>query len=131
VTAVSLAAAGAAAASAPPVIREPFTLLPCPAHPRSTIELEGCREHALVASDRRVDARAAAIFRLLPTAAPRAAFVRGERAWLGYRRASCSAQASVYAGGSLEPLAFLHCEAARNATHLLDLAQLENAVRHP
>jgi uncharacterized protein YecT (DUF1311 family) len=113
------------------VIGEPFTLLPCPAHPRSTVDLEGCQERALVASDRRIDARVAAILRVLPSAAPRAAFVRGEHAWLAYRRSSCSAQASVYAGGSLAPIAFVRCERARNTTHLVDLAQLEQALRHP
>ena len=117
-------------ALAPPRIREPFTLLPCPMHPTATIELEGCGEHALVSSDRRIDARAARVFRLLPSGG-RAAFVRGERAWLADRRASCDAESSRYAGGTVEPVVLLQCELARNATHLRELAATELALRHP
>jgi uncharacterized protein YecT (DUF1311 family) len=126
--AVTVSASGATAPS-PPVIHEPFTPpLPCPAHPVSTVDLEGCGERALLRSDRAIDAEVDAVFRRLRPSA-RTSFVHGEQAWLRYRRASCSAEASKYAGGSAEPLLFLDCEARRNKTHLTDLNQTERVLR--
>src|SRR4051794_23361753 len=84
----------------PPVIHETFTPLPCPKHQVSTLDIEGCLEQQILKSDRQIDARAAAIFKLLRPDA-RAGFVRGEHSWLAYRRASCLAEASKYAGGTL------------------------------
>jgi uncharacterized protein YecT (DUF1311 family) len=120
----------AVAAAGPPVIREPWTPLACPAHPGSTVEIEGCLERAIARSDRRIDAKAATIFGLLRRQADRAAFLEGEQAWLRYRRRSCSATASVYRGGSAEPAAFLRCEQNRNARHLTDLLDTERALHH-
>jgi len=117
------------AADGPPVIREPWTPLPCPMHPQSTAETEGCLEQAVTSSDRRINARVATIFRLFRTASDRAAFVEGERAWLRYRRRSCAATASAYRGGSAEPVAFLSCESRRNTRHLADLADTEQVLR--
>jgi uncharacterized protein YecT (DUF1311 family) len=125
----ALVGAPAAAALAPPVIREPWTPLPCPSHPRSSIEIEGCLEKAITRSDRRIDRSAARIFQLLRFRSDRLAFVQGERAWLHYRRRSCSAEASVYRGGSAEPIAFLSCEKRRNSTHIADLAEMERTLR--
>jgi uncharacterized protein YecT (DUF1311 family) len=119
----------AAAAGGPPVIHEPFTKLGCPAHPVSTVELEGCAEKTLLASNRQVDAAASRIFRLLRSTAARSSFARGEQAWLQYRRASCSAEASKYAGGTAEPLLYLQCETRRNKAHLTDLVQMERTLR--
>jgi len=113
----------------PPVIRESFTVLPCPAHPVSTVDLEGCAERALLRSNRAINARAKTNFGLLRSKAARTTFIRGERSWLEYRRSSCSAQASVYSGGSAQPLAFLQCEVNRNRTHLAELAQMERWLR--
>jgi len=115
--------ASAQGALAPPAIHEPFTVLPCPAHPSSTLALEGCGEKALLRSDRAIDARARRIFKLLQGVA-RGTFVRSERAWLSYRRASCEAESSFYAGGSGQPLVYVQCEQGRNTTHLGDLAEL-------
>jgi uncharacterized protein YecT (DUF1311 family) len=119
-----------AAAVAPPVILEPWTPLPCPAHPASTVAIEGCLERTVVRSDRRIDAKAATIFRLLRRQSDRKAFVEGEQAWLRYRRRSCSATASVFRGGSAEPVVFLRCEANRNTRHLTDLLDTERTLRH-
>ena len=126
---VVLAMPAATAALTPPVIREPWTPLPCPAHPKSTIEIEGCLEKAIVQSDRRIDKRVGRIFTLLPHRADRVAFIQGERAWLRYRRRSCSAEASIYRGGSGEPVAFLSCEKRRNARHIADLVETERILR--
>lgn len=118
-----------ATATGPPVIREPFTVLPCPKKPQSTVEIEGCLERSLLRSDRRINTRARAIYRALGSKNARADFVAGERSWLAYRRRSCRAQASVYSGGSAEPVAYLSCEVGRNKRHLADLAATEREVR--
>ena len=46
-----------AAAIAPPVIHEPFTALPCPLHPDTTIDVVGCQEHRVLRTDRAIDAQ--------------------------------------------------------------------------
>jgi uncharacterized protein YecT (DUF1311 family) len=120
----------AVAGNTSPVIREPWTPLPCPTHPNSTVAIEGCLERAVLRSDRRIDAKAATIVRLLRHQSDRSAFVEGEQAWLRYRRRSCSATALVYRGGSAEPVAFLRCDQDRNTRHLTDLLETERTLRH-
>jgi uncharacterized protein YecT (DUF1311 family) len=132
-TVAVVASAAAPTGVKPPVISEGFTLLPCPAHPKTTIDLEGCAEHRLVRSDRAINERVRAIFALLGrrrSAAARARFVRGETAWLVYRRAVCASRADVYEGGSAGPLAAAECQADRNAGHLRDIEAFERALRH-
>lgn len=125
---VVLAMPAASAALTPPVIQEPWTPLPCPAHPKSTMEIEGCLEKVIVQSDRRIDKHAERIFALLRHRSDRVAFIQGERAWLRYRRRSCSAEASIYRGGSAEQVAFLSCEKRRNARHIVDLVETERIL---
>jgi uncharacterized protein YecT (DUF1311 family) len=122
-------AAAAGAALGPPVIREPWTPLPCPAHPSSTVEIEGCLERDVTRSDQRIDTKAATVFHLIKRSVDRAAFVSAEHSWLQYRRRSCSAAASVYHGGSAEPLAYLNCQKRRNVRHLADLADSQRILR--
>jgi uncharacterized protein YecT (DUF1311 family) len=124
--AVALVASSAvaAAASGPPVIKEPFTVLPCPAKPKTTLDLEGCAENALLASDKKIDAQVKAIWNQLSSTHARASFASGEQSWLAYRRSNCTAEASRYSGGSLEPVAFAQCEVARNKTHLAELGSM-------
>lgn len=111
----------------PPVIHETFTQLPCPAHPRTTLAMEGCIEKAILRSDERIDGQAKSIFGVLLPAA-REQFVQSEGIWLRYRRAFCLTEASRYAGGTFHPLAFATCVAARNRTHLSDLAELKRVL---
>jgi uncharacterized protein YecT (DUF1311 family) len=114
----------------PPVIHEAFTLLPCPKNPGTTLEIEGCYEHQIVATDRKINAKARAIFvKLAPR--ERAGFVRGEHEWLAYRRDTCAAEASKYAGGTLAGVVDASCQAARNKTHLTDLGELLKALQSP
>jgi uncharacterized protein YecT (DUF1311 family) len=120
----------AIAALRPPIIREPWTPMRCPAHPVSTIDMEACLEKAVTRSDREINASVAKIFFLLHRSADRGAFVRAERQWLQYRRQSCSAEASVYRGGSAQPVAFLACEKRRNIRHLADLRDMKQTLRH-
>jgi uncharacterized protein YecT (DUF1311 family) len=126
--AVGAVPAAAPAALGPPVIHEPWTPLPCPTHPNSTIEIEGCLERAITRSDRTINSKSAKIFRLIRRNSERAAFVRGERAWLLYRRQSCTAEASIFRGGSAEPVAFLTCEKRRNTRHISDLIDMERTL---
>jgi uncharacterized protein YecT (DUF1311 family) len=111
----------------PPVIRESFTPLPCPAHPVTTAAMEGCAEKMILESDRAIDGEAKAIFNLLVPSARRR-FVRSEESWLRYRRASCLTEASKYQGGTLQPVAFASCVVSRNRTHLKDLTELKRVL---
>lgn len=113
---------------APPVIREPFTALPCPIHPDTTIEVEGCQEMRILRTDRAIDAEVKAIFGRLPTPSARASFVTGEQSWLRYRQQSCASEAAVDAGGSAEPVALLTCVLRRNTSHLADLRAMKKVV---
>jgi hypothetical protein len=49
----------------PPVITETFTPLPCPAKPVSTLDIEGCLERRILASDAAINKRVRFIFFLL------------------------------------------------------------------
>src|SRR6476660_4717160 len=97
----------AAAAIGPPVIHEPFSALPCPLHPDTTIDVVGCQEHRVLRGDRAIDTRVKAVFQLLRTESDRSTFVTSERSWLHYRRQSCAAEASHVVGGSLHAVALL------------------------
>lgn len=129
VSSIAVCTALAYAAGGPPVIKESFTPLPCPAHPSTTLALEGCAEKGILKTDATINTRVKRIYGKLRTGSAKASFVRGEKSWLTYRRASCSAQASKYAGGTLEALAFAQCELSRNKTHITELAKFEAALR--
>lgn len=126
--AVLLLAIVALAGPAPPVIHEPFTALPCPIHPDTTIDVEGCQEVRVLRSDRAIDTQVRKIFGLLRTQDARASFVDGERNWLHYRRQSCLAEASRYSRGTAQPVAFLDCSLRRNRSHLAELAAMRKAL---
>jgi uncharacterized protein YecT (DUF1311 family) len=111
----------------PPVVREKFTALPCPARPKSTLDREGCAEKALVAGDRAVNAEVEAIFGSL-VLEERRRFVQSEAAWLRYRHASCLIEVSRVGGVSLQALSFARCETSRNRAHLGDLRRLRKAL---
>jgi uncharacterized protein YecT (DUF1311 family) len=121
----------AALALQPPVIRERFTPLPCPKHQVSTLDSEGCYEQQILATDRQIDAEAKRIFRLLRLGGARADFVRGERAWLSYRNASCSAESSKYAGGTEAGVVAAACTAERSRTHLVELETMRKTLATP
>jgi uncharacterized protein YecT (DUF1311 family) len=121
----------AAASVTPPVIHEPFTALPCPLHPDTTIDVEGCQEHRVLRTDRQIDTQVRTIFRLLRTESIRATFVQGERNWLRYRRQSCAAEASRFAGGTAHGVAFLTCTLQRNKAHVADLAAMRKTLVQP
>ena len=114
----------------PPVISEDFTLLPCPTKPKTTRDFEGCAEHRIVRSDRAINERVRVIFsRLSSRNASLGRFVRGERAWLTYRRAVCESRADVYEGGSAAGIVFAECVADKNLVHLKELRMFERDLR--
>ncbi|MDA8291554.1 MAG: lysozyme inhibitor LprI family protein [Actinomycetota bacterium] len=110
----------------PPVISEPFTVLPC--HPATTLGSEGCAEHDLLAADRRIDQEVRVLFGLLHGDAARARLATAESAWLAYRRADCSSQSDAYAGGSFAPVAFALCEVHDDADRSADLRRFYRAL---
>jgi uncharacterized protein YecT (DUF1311 family) len=114
--------------SGPPVIHETFTPLPCPAKAVSTLDMEGCAEKDILASDRKINTANAAIFTLLRPI-DRPTFVAGERAWLRYRRASCLTAASKYAGGTAAGVVDATCVADRNRTHVREQQTLLRDLR--
>jgi len=125
-----LLAASALGAPGLKPIKETFTLLPCPAKPTTTLELEGCAEHRIVASDKKIDAAAARIYSTL-SAEGKGSFVSAQNAWLVYRRAYCLTASSVFAGGSIQPVVFGNCVADRNGSYLGELTALVAALKNP
>jgi uncharacterized protein YecT (DUF1311 family) len=113
----------------PPVILENFTLLPCPAKPKTTRDFEGCAEHKIVRSDRAINEQVRVIFSRLRRRAAVARFVRSERAWLTYRKAACESRADVYEGGSAAGIVFAECVADKNLAHLKELRAFERDLR--
>ena len=90
--------------------------------------MEGCYEKSITAADRKIDAQARFIFKLLGSRSGRLAFVQGERAWLRYRQASCSAESSRYSGGSLAPIIAAACQLDRSNAHLRDLTAMRKQL---
>jgi uncharacterized protein YecT (DUF1311 family) len=129
--AAQAADAGKPAQLSPPVIREDFTLLPCPKHPTTTLEQEGCAEHAIVRTDHRIDRVAKAIFTRLGDAAARRRFIDAQTAWLAYRRADCASVSDKYEGGTLAALVAASCTADRSAQHLKEVRAFDRLLRTP
>jgi uncharacterized protein YecT (DUF1311 family) len=123
------ASAGQSSNLEPPVISETFTLLPCPAIPKSLLDFEGCAEHEILKGDKAINVVARDIFRRLGTGTARARFVRAERAWLTYRRAACASRKDLFEGGSASVLVFGDCVVAQNRAHLRELRAFDRRLR--
>jgi uncharacterized protein YecT (DUF1311 family) len=125
--AAGIAGAGPAFAATPltpPVVKEVFTLLPCPKSPPardSTIGMEGCEEHTIVKSDAKIDTLARQIFGQLADDPARRRFVAGEKAWLAYRGAFCNSQSDIFEGGTAAVTEYAGCVVHQNAQHVKDL----------
>ena len=125
------AAAAAAGPPRPPVIHELFTLLPCPSSPSTrdtTIGIEGCREHMIVASDGKIDALAKAIFVQLGDAASRRRLIAAEMAWFAYRQAFCASESDMFRGGSAAVDEFGGCAVSLNEQHVKDLTEFHKGL---
>ena len=129
--ALPLSAAAATGALSPPVIHESFTLLPCPAHPQSTLALEGCAEHRIVHTDRGIDTLARTIFKRLFDDAARRRFIAAQTAWLAFRTADCTSRSDQYEGGTLAGLVAAECTADHSAQRLKDLQAFTKALAGP
>jgi uncharacterized protein YecT (DUF1311 family) len=106
-----------------PVIQGRFSAMPCPrtrVARGTTIGIEACTGQRVRASNAAIRRNERAVLARLP--AGRRQFIVGERAWLAYRNAGCTAWSKRYEGGSLEPVAYVSCLEARNRAHLHDLA---------
>lgn len=106
-----------------PVIHETFTLLACPSKPQTTVQVEGCAEHRVVAIDRTIDGLNAKAFAKLGTSG-RASFVTANTAWVQYRDAVCASQSSIYHGGSVQPVAYADCLVAIDKSHVSELKKV-------
>jgi uncharacterized protein YecT (DUF1311 family) len=107
----------------PPVIHESFTPLPCSGTPgrRTTLQMEGCAEQQILASDKRIDALNQEIFGKLFDAAARRRFIAGHNAWFAYRRAYCVSASDVFEGGTEAAVVDADCTASVNSQHVTDL----------
>ncbi len=130
VFAVAVPAVALGAPPKPPVLKEDFTLLPCPKKPQTTLEIVGCAEHAIVKSDKAINAVVKVVYRLLPSDRARTRFVVAERAWLVYRKTTCESRSDEFEGGTLAGVVAASCVADLNDVHLKDLKAFEKALRH-
>ena len=114
---------GHAAKLSPPTIHESFTPLPCTGAPaqRTTLQMEGCAEQHILASDKQIDSLNRSIFGKLFYAAARRRFIAGHNAWLAYRHAYCLSASDVYEGGTEAGVVFADCVASVNSQHVKNL----------
>jgi len=117
------APAGAATKPTAPVIHEKFTVLPCPSKPTTTIQIEGCAEHKVLAADRTIDRLNAEIFAKLSRSG-RGEFGAANAEWVQYRDSVCTAEASIYKGGSVQPLAYADCLVSIDSSHVGELKRV-------
>ena len=118
--AVTQTAQSAAVTSSAPVIHETFALLACPSKPKTTLQIEGCAEHRVVAIDKTIDALSVNIFAKLRSAGRRA-YAEASADWLTYRNTECDAEASIYDGGSIQPVDYADCLIAIDRSHVGEL----------
>ncbi len=115
----------------PPVIAEPFTVLPCPKHPQATLELEGCAEQQIVRTDKKIDDIARAVFSLFHDDRARADLIAAQRAWLAYRLADCVSVSDKYENGTFAGVVAAYCTADRSNQRLQDLHALATQLQQP
>jgi uncharacterized protein YecT (DUF1311 family) len=120
-----------AAVLKPPVIHEPFTLLPCPSRPQSTLDREGCAEHRIVRLDRQIDATARTIFARLADANAKQDFIAAQTAWLAYRRADCQSVSDKFEGGTEAGVLAATCTADRSVERLKDVKAFATLLQTP
>ncbi|MGH2862589.1 MAG: lysozyme inhibitor LprI family protein [Solirubrobacteraceae bacterium] len=119
--------AGAASTASAPVVHESSTLLACPGKPRTTLQIEGCAEHKVIATDKTIDALNAKIFTRLSKAG-RGEFVKTNADWVDYRDAACTTEASIYSGGSVQPVAYANCLVSIDGSHVTELKAMLVAI---
>jgi uncharacterized protein YecT (DUF1311 family) len=123
--------AGRPAALKPPVIHEPFTLLPCPSRPQSTLDREGCAEHRIVHIDKQIDATARTIFARLADAGAKQDFISAQAAWVAYRQADCLSVSDRFEGGTEAGALAASCTGDRSAQRLKDVKAFATLLKTP
>jgi uncharacterized protein YecT (DUF1311 family) len=106
-----------------PIVRESFTLLACSKD--STLGLEGCAEHHILALDITVNALRHEIFAHLYNSTARKDFIVAEDDWFTYRQVTCASESDVNEGGSLVPVDFADCVIQLDKQHIADLTSLK------
>jgi uncharacterized protein YecT (DUF1311 family) len=97
--------------------------LPCLARDRRAVSIQQqkrCFASADRIKERKIAGARKTMLELLPPGG-RIAFQRSESVWQRYRHASCAVVASIYAGGTYEPVLRGACVFDRDNAHLLDL----------
>ncbi len=108
-----------------PRLVETFTVLPCA--PNTTVGMEGCKEHQVLALDGTINRLRVAIDAASPISA--GVFDAHERAWYQARQRHCRAVAARDAGGSIEPVVFGACLIDADLRHVAALRdQLASAT---
>ncbi|MHB1509716.1 MAG: lysozyme inhibitor LprI family protein [Acidimicrobiales bacterium] len=110
----------------PPVIVEPFTLLPCNAG--TTIGMEGCAEHRIIAADKRIDREIRILFAVLHDNAARRRLAEAQTAWFLYRQADCRSQADINEGGSQSVVDAAICAVTDDKSRSTDLRDFYRAL---
>jgi uncharacterized protein YecT (DUF1311 family) len=125
--AAALPTTAAAASSSAPAIHESFTLLACPKKPSTTVQIEGCAEHKVIALDKSIDALNVKVVAKLGKSG-RTAFISATSAWVQYRNGTCSAAASIYSGGTIQPVAYANCLVSIDGSHVNELKKMLTAL---
>jgi uncharacterized protein YecT (DUF1311 family) len=125
----ALAGGVAAARPGPPQIKESLTPLPCPAKPKTTLQLGACAGQRVVRTDAEINRRVRVIWGLLRTPKSRTRFAVGEHAWLAYRRASCLSQSDAFADRALANVQYVECAGDLNRQHIRQLTKFDAALR--
>lgn len=119
-SALAPACAGAATTPSALAIHEHFTPLACPSKPRTTVQIEGCAERRVLTLDKRIDSLNLRVFAKLGKPG-RTAFTAATAAWVSYRNQDCTAQSSIYSGGSIQPVAYANCLVSIDGSHVAEL----------
>jgi uncharacterized protein YecT (DUF1311 family) len=112
-----------------PILSEDFTLLAC--NHSTTIGLEGCAEHQIVALDLQINNMRHRLFSSLMNTGGRRNFVNAELSWTAYRSSLCLSASSAYQGGTLAPVAYATCLVQSDQRHLSALRELAQQLSHP
>lgn len=79
-----------------------------------------CFEATAGSTNRKIQKAQRTILGILPES-ERPAFLKSEQLWRKYRESSCVVEASIYAGGTYEPVFHAACVFDRDVAHLSDL----------
>jgi uncharacterized protein YecT (DUF1311 family) len=96
--------------------------------PHSTLEVNRCAQQELDTQDRMLNAAYQKLLVRLNNdyqQTTRAALIKAQRFWIQFRDADCSAQESVYDGGTVHTAVYLECLRDHTAQRIKDLDPLK------